>query len=235
MNSVRTLQDSDRKRDLATRFGAGAGLLFALVYAYWISIVVSGPTFAESGTGLREFIPSNGDTLLRGSFLLSIGYLFLLIPFAVALDTNLGGSIWSRVALIGLAVSITINFVELMLGNVFATVGVEGIGDAGLEVIWTGARLLIAWLFHLATGMWVAAMGMAVVTSQYLPRWIGWVAIGLLVPQVLTASFVLSGEMTEFQDAMGGIGQIGAFVLWIPAMSILILRRSSGSAPKTSH
>lgn len=214
----------DKTANSTIRICAWAGIAFALVYAYWISIVVGGPTFAESGGGLREFIPTNGDTLLRGSFLLSIAYLFLLIPFAAALNLKLGRSIWSRIALIGLGISITLNMVELTLGNVFATLGVEEIGDFGLEILWSGARFLIAWLFHLATGMWVAAMGIAIVSHDRLPRWVGWFAIGLLVPQILTASFVLSGEMTDFHDAMGGLGQVGAFVVWIPVVSIVMLR-----------
>jgi hypothetical protein len=114
----------------------------------------------------------------------------------------------------------------MVLGDVFALTGIDGLSDSALETIWTTGRLLIVWVFHLATGMWVAAASVGVLRGRVLPPWIGWLGLALLIPQAIAASWLLGGTMNELHNAAGGIGQIGAFLVWIPAASLAMLRHS---------
>lgn len=214
------------------RFGAWAGIGFAVAMIIWIAVVVSGPTFVESGTALREFLDTGGDTGLRiGGWIVGAAYLFLLLPFVIALGQILETppSGWGRLAALGAVIAITVSLIEIALGDVIAITGIEEFTDPALETVWTAGRVLIVWLFHLATGMWVAAAGIGILRNTSLPRWLGWLGVGLILPQVIAATWLLGGTMKDLHDAAGGIGQIGAFLIWIPAVSIAMLRRTSQS------
>ena len=225
------------------RFGAWAGIGFAAAMVIWIAAVVSGPTFVESGTALRDFFDAGGDARIRiAGWLIGAAYLFLLLPFVVALGQTLEttASGWGRLAALGAVIAIMISLIEIALGDVIALTGIEGLTDPALEIIWTAGRVLIVWLFHLATGMWVAAAGIGILQNKSLPRWLGWLGVGLILPQVIAATWLLSGTMNDLHDAAGGIGQIGAFLIWVPAVSIAMLRRRNHNlghdpADKKSH
>jgi hypothetical protein len=221
-----------------TRVGAWAGVGFALVYISWIAIVISGPTFVEPGTVLREFFASGGgDDLRIGSFIVGAAYLFLLFPFVVALEGAIEKTAngWGRLAVLGAGIAVAVSLVDMVVGDVFALTGIEGLSDSALETIWTTGRLLIVWVFHLATGMWVAAASVGVLRGRALPRWLGWLGLALLIPQAVAASWLLGGTMNELHDAAGGIGQIGAFLVWIPAVSIAMLRHRRHEISRPQH
>lgn len=211
------------------RLGGWAGVGFALAYISWFAIVISGPTFVESGTALRGyFADGGGDDLRIGSFIVGAAYLFLFFPFVVALEKVIDESAhgWGRLAATGAVIAVVVSLVEMVLGDVFALIGIDGLSDLALEFIWSTGRLLIVWVFHLATGMWVAAASIGILRGLVIPRWIGWLGIALLIPQTVAASWLLDGTMNQLHDAAGGIGQIGAFLVWIPAVSIAMLRHS---------
>ncbi len=210
------------------RLGAWAGIGFAAAMIIWIAVVVNGPSFVESGTALRDFFEAGGDTRIRvGGWVIGAGYLFLLLPFVVALGQVLEtpASGWGNLASLGAVIAIVVSLIEVALGDVIALTGIVGLTDPVLETVWIAGRVLIVWLFHLATGMWVAAAGVGILRGTSLPRWIGWLGVGLIVPQVVAATWLLGGTMNDFHDAAGGIGQFGAFLIWIPAVSIAMLRR----------
>lgn len=215
------------------RLGAWAGLGFAAAMVIWIAVVVSGPTFVESGTALREFFDAGGDTRIRiGGWVIGAAYLFLLLPFVVALGQVLETppSGWGRLAALGAVIAILVSLIEITLGDVIALSGIEGFTDPALETVWTAGRVLIVWLFHLATGMWVAAAGIGILKNKALPPWLGWLGVGLILPQVIAATWLLGGTMNDLHDAAGGIGQIGAFLIWIPAVAIAMLRQRTHKA-----
>lgn len=55
-------------------------------------------------------------------------------------------------------------------------------------------------------------------------RWVGWLGLALLVPQAVAAPWMVGGEVTAVHDGLGGVGIIGSFLVWIPAVPVTMLR-----------
>jgi hypothetical protein len=164
-----------------------------------------------------------------GEFGIVLGLLFGLLPFAVGLAMRLerhGEAILGRLAVAGAVLTLMVWFADavnsglLVLGDRYA-----GLSEATIATSWDASRLLILWLFHLTNGLWVAAIGYGVLRTGILPRWIGWLGIILLVPQILAGTFLLGGGVGALHNLTGGVAEIGAFLVWIPAAAIALLRR----------
>ena len=228
--------DRESTISAAGPIGAWAGLAFTLAFIVYLVIgVASGPRFTEPASELRPFIQDNAGALRFVFFLIGFGLIFFLLPF-VATVTDLTERTradlrWlSRVTLAAATVSVVVFLISVAVAGAIVLAGVETVSDATLEAIWRADALLIVSLFHLGTGAWIGAASLAILLSGALPRWLGWLGFASLLAQVIAATWLIGGEVTDLHDAFAGIGQISAFVIWIPGVAIAMLRRSAAAA-----
>ena len=226
---------STRSGATADRIGAWAGIAFALTFIVYLVVgVANGPRFNEPATELRPFIEDNAGALRFAFFVISFGLIFFLLPFVVIIteyiERTRADVRWlSRVALAAATVSVLVFLISIAVAGAIVLAGADTVSDDTLEAIWRADALLIVSLFHLGTGAWVGATSVAILLSGALPRWLGWLGLVSLVAQVVAATWLFAGEVTAFHDAVAGIGQISAFIIWVPGVAIAMLRRSAAS------
>jgi amino acid transporter len=212
------------------RIGAWAGLAFAVTFVAYLALVVAtGPRFTSPVDEVRRFLEAQPAMLRIAGVVIVVGVLGFLLPFVSDLARRLERAEpdtrwWGDQVRAAAMVSVVALLLSATLGIAISLVDIDTVPDLALHALWIFDAVLIVLVVHLATGLWVAAAGIAILRSAALPRWLGWLGVGLLVPQLAAASWVLVGEVTTVHDAAGGIGQIGAFVVWIPAVAIAMLR-----------
>lgn len=230
------MTDRDTSIDAPGPFGAWAGLAFTLSFiAYLVVGVANGPRFNEAGTELRPFFEDNAGSLRFALFVISIGLIFFLLPFVSTVTDVIERARpdlrWlSRLTLVAVTVSVVVFLISVAIAGGIVVAGVDTLSDDALEVIWRADAVLIVSLFHLATGAWIGAASVAILLSGVLPRWFGWVGLVSLVAQGVAATWLLRGEVTDVHDALAGIGQMSAFVVWVPAVAIAMIRRSTAAS-----
>ena len=192
----------------------GLGFIVLLI----VSIIVSGqPKGADDGpAAVAQWYSDNKDPAEIGSFIGAIAA-GLLIFFGAYLRKVLepgAGAMLGILPLIGLAIVATGAAIDGML--MFAAA--EAVGDIPapevqtIQAIWDNDFL--PFLLGVLVFNW--SVGLAVLKSGALPKWMGWAAIVFGV-------IGLAGPI-------GFFGAIGA-ALWIIVASILLAMRASGGAP----
>lgn len=227
-----TVESSPGLTDTAddTLVGAWAGLGFSLVYLIFIiPVVVAGVAVTDPASEVRPYLEDNAATVRALQFVIILGFLLLLLPFVVALSSRLrraGQELLSGLTIGAALLSIVVWFVDaarsgaLTLSSRYAE-----IGASELAAIWDESRLLILWLFHLTFGVWVASASLAAWRTALLPRWVSLLGLALLPIQIAAGTFLITDNVNQFHDLTGGVSILAAILLWMPAVSITILRR----------
>jgi hypothetical protein len=100
-----------------------------------------------------------------------------------------------------------------------------------------------SYVYYGAIGLIIAAMllasaGSAILATGALPRWIGWVALGGAVVNLIAVPSIYGGtDYTAFYSASGWITYIAqlTWVAWFAIASVaMIRRREPGSRPAVS-
>lgn len=222
----------DIGQSAADRVGAWAGLIFALALLPFLAVVLQGPSLAGSAAEIRAHYVDNAGLLRAVEFGFVVALLFLLLPFVAALVRRLelastSTQVWARIALAGVVVSVMVFVVEAAASTAVALGGRPAdLGPAEFAHFVDQARVFILSGFHLAMGLWVAAASIALLQTNVAPRWVGWLGVALLVPQIVAASWVVGGEVTALHDGLGGVGFVGSLLVWVPAVSLAMLRSS---------
>lgn len=226
----------------AERFAGWAGLAFATVFAGFLVMVVQVPALSEPADEIHRWLLDNEGLNRVTSFVFWLALLFLLLPFAVALAGRVertGGAqqVLARLMLAGVIMSIVLFSFDTFVG---VALGLDGRltelspENIGFQVVFDANKLFLLAGFHLAMGLWIAAASIALLRTHIAPRWIGWLGVGLLAPQIVAASWVVGGQLTAVHDALAGLGIIGSFLVWLPAASVSMLRGFPSSAASSA-
>ena len=189
----------------------------------------SGPgrhSLPESGDEVAEYL-ADADHLrvLVGEYVGVLGVvLFLLFATYLLARVSRPGTAdsWSR--RVGSAAAAT--YVALTLAAVAALVPAlnrEGETAAGFLDLRTA---LIALAF-VALAAWLLVVGVHVLHTRELPRWLGWVAVVLALLQ-----FVMT-PLAGIDPGFTGIPTFGTFV-WIVVASVMLFRRERSAASDAS-
>jgi hypothetical protein len=213
--------------------GAWAGLAFTGTFIVYLVVgVAAGPRFTDSGTELRPFLEDHAGSLRVAIAVIGVGLLFFLLPFvalvAQRIESARPGLRWlAQLTLAAATVSVAVFLISATIAGAVLLAGVESVSDATLELAWQADAILIVSLFHVSTGLWIGAVSAAILATGMLPRWLGWLGLTSLGAQLGAATWLLGGEVTELHDALAGIGQLSAFLIWVPAASVALIRRGA--------
>lgn len=232
-----TLKPDLRDRTIPDlRYGAWAGIAFVVVLAAFLVIVLSEAPTPEADLGeVRQWFADSGDLWRRFIVVLTLALLFLLLPFAATFTEVIERAapdrrVWAQVSFTGVVVTVVVGAVADLFWGALALGTIDTLSEPMLGAWLQTYDWAVYVLFQPALGLWGFAAGIAIVASRAFPRWQGWLSLALVIPHLVSAMWIFDGTFTPFHDAVGAIGTIGHFGIWVPAVAVSMLRRHAVAA-----
>ena len=204
------------------RIAAGGGILGTIALAlYFNAPALTGCPCTSASPQLAAFIGSHPDFLYAGVWLQATGTLLSVVFFLTIV--HLAGATTRLAGLIAIVASASLLSLVLVEGAFLATIP---------QAVAAGDTATFTTTFLLSTGVFVRiyplapasvtylALGMVILASTLLPRWLGYLALGFGI------GFEIAGLLAVFS----GIGLVLVVVLatgqelWIVAAAISLWR-----------
>lgn len=211
------------------RWGPLSGLLLCIT---WAPMGIALPRLPEldSSLDVQAFWRANQQLMQVVIISVSVGFLFLMLFLGALIElirTVPEASVASWIVLGSALMFMTA--LNVALGLDVAGGLLVDTDPASTYALHTAAFLLAAPAAFAGTAFFVA---IAVVTweARVLPRWSGWIAIvGALVNAGAVLGILrLSGPMNSGNGIVGGIaGPLGLYLVWVFAISVWWMRRTS--------
>lgn len=197
------------------RFAPLAGPAFLVLAVVTFALVGDTPSNDDSTAEVVSYWQENDGEQMAGAGLGGLAALLLVwfggsLRQAIARDEGRDG----RLAALAFAGTV-IAAVGLLAFSGFAFVAAETAGDVPGEVTQTLSVLNNDFFFPLAGGivLLLLASGLAFVRLAVLPRWLGWLSLGLAVLALTPAGFVA----------------FLATIVWVAAVGIVLFLRGEGA------
>lgn len=211
------------------RLAAGAGLIGALLAITYVLMPPHDPDYPYTGHTIA-IMARNHEGMLVKNMIGALSFFFFLFFLGSLYNTLRGaeeGTGWLSTLAFGAGIALTaIHSVETVVayalgwhvaqgGNVAVVTALEDIGNT------------VAYYYAVPLSVMLLSASTVAYRTRVLPRWIAWVgfaagavwligAVGIIDPQ--------NGPLTAI--GFGG-GLVLFFLIWIPATSIALLRRST--------
>jgi hypothetical protein len=213
------------------RLAGWAGIAFAVLSVLGSLIAGSPPGIDDPASEIREYWIDNRDQLLVGALLQALALPAFLV-FVMALREILArggeeGIFWGRAMTAGAVVALSLAAVGGAMG--LSVTWIEGFteeaGDDVVRAVWNAGTLPF-----LAGGAalfaFVGAAAVGILRTRALPVWTGWLG-------AIAALIALLGIVGFLEPDLAMVAFLGffAFVIWVVATSVVILRGALAEAP----
>jgi hypothetical protein len=210
------------------RCGPVSGLLLCIT---WAPMAIALPRLPDldSSRDVQAFWQANQQLMQVVILSVSVGFLFLLLFLGALMElirtVSDGAASW---VVLGSALMF-MTALNVALGVDMAAGLLVDTDPASTYALHTAAFLLAAPAAFAGAAFFVA---IAVVTwaTDVLPRWSGWIAVvGVLVNAgAVLGTLSLHGPLNSGNGIVGGIaGPLGLYLVWVFAVSVWWLRRTS--------
>lgn len=189
------------------------GIIWAVLFIVG-ALVLQGDVPARSDTpeDIRQFFVDNGQEYLVGDFLVSLGFIFFFVPYAIGLRWMLGSAegspaIWSWMAFAGGVIATVIGGV-VGLGYSALAIGLasnEDLTDPTLRLIVDMNAVGFA-LTMVALALFVGAAGFVVLRTRVLWRWLGVIGVAAAALLIVGASWPIDGDDEGVLASLGFVG-----------------------------
>jgi hypothetical protein len=225
-----TLIDTSRKgMRMLTRRAAVWAAVSGLVGTCMIGIsflINNGPPAGASGAQLTAFGQQHHDAILWGAWLQAVGpVLIAVFAFAIVVLARATARLAGWMTLLGIATLMMVSLIEITgyIGTLQTSPATMGLTSVALISSVQHLYFIVA-----APAVWLP-LGLVILGSGVLPRFLGYMAI------VLFAVFVLAGVFTLLDStvppAVQMLGSVQA-LWWLAAAGTLIMR--ARQAPSTA-
>jgi hypothetical protein len=213
------------------RYGAAAGVAFAVLVLVSYLMVPSPPHVDAGFRKIGDYFATNRRTILTSSLIGTFGalaFIWFLGHLRHVLQRAEGGvEALSPIVYAAGITTVVIGMLGALPGAILAFSAHEEVinGNAGIVRMLFDTNTLMNSLLFLASGLFAAAAGLAMVRKELAGPWLGWV--GLAVAGLDWASGAAGFYVTTYNSFWSGFGLIAilGFVAWVLAASVVMLRR----------
>lgn len=109
------------------------------------------------------------------------------------------------------------------MNSIALYLGGEELSDPAIATLMRTDAYLFGTALNMANATWIGAGGLAILRSDALPRWLGWLGLGGGVALAVGGLWILEGDP---EGALAGIGFLGllAMVAWMVGVGRAMLR-----------
>jgi hypothetical protein len=218
---------SERKWE---QLGAAAGVI-AMAFVLGSLVIVPAPPHIDASTAkIARFIDDNRSAVLAGQAMGVIGAMFFLWFVShmrhVLARAEAGAEAWSSVVTVSgtmLAAVIVLGSLPMMLLG-FMSGQAEGLTDASIVRMLWDMTWATGGVFGVASALFLASMGMAMVRKELVAPWLGWASLGIAAINVCAGTaWMTNTSYSAFWTFTGFVGFV-AFAIVILIASAWMVR-----------
>jgi hypothetical protein len=193
-------------------------LLFVAAAVVGFGVLIGGvPRLEEPVSATTHFLEASGARVYTGGWIQALGAAALLI-FAGRLRHLCRSSdplSWlAPVGFAGIAISVGLTYAGGALGASAFYLGQRELDPHTAQALLASYAIIHA-LTSVTDALWLGIVGVLLVRSSVLPRWVGWSAIGVAI--------VMLGSAPSYPRSIDELPS-SLFLVWIVAASITLLR-----------
>jgi hypothetical protein len=212
------------------QWSALGGIAFAVLTAITAFLPGTPPKTSDSAATMVKFVADHDGAIRWSAYLGALGVVALFwwlgSVWRLMRRTEGGSPRLAVVALSGAVFAAVMATVAGVILAVMPTVGTRTLGSSGTRIFYIlSANLGIASVFGVA--VFVGAFSALIIRSGVLPSLLGWVGALIALVALVGGAAVATTRDAIFIVAFGGFL---AFLVWVLAVSILMLRGPQGSA-----
>ena len=196
------------------------GLVFVVTAVVGFGALIGQPPMLdEPVSATTKFLETSSTRVYTGGWMQALGAAALLIFAGRLLHLCRGSDPLSWLAPVGftgIAIGVALTFAGWAMGASAFYLGQRDL-DAHTVQALLGVYAIIHALTSVTDALWLGIVGLLVVRSSVLPRWVGWSAIGVAVVMLGVAPWY-PRSVVELSASL--------YFLWIVVASITLLRVS---------
>ena len=213
------------------RYGAAAGIAFAVLVLISFFMVPSPPHVNASSVKIGDYYTNHRNTILTANLLAAFGalaFIWFLGHLRHVLNRAEGGveALSPIVYGAGMA-TVVVAIVGALPATVLAFSSHEAAinSNPGIVRVLYDMNTIMYSLLLLTAGLFAVAAAFAMVRKELVGPWLGWV--GMAVAILAWASGIAGFYVTTYSGFWTGFGIVAtlAFVAWVLAASVVMLRR----------
>ncbi|MDP8929605.1 MAG: hypothetical protein M3O70_13795 [Actinomycetota bacterium] len=209
------------RSDKWERLGAASGLMFFALVVVLFFLASDQPSLGASASEVFRYQVDNQSSIQVYLTVWSLAVFpllwFLGTLIGVLRRADRGTSPLPTIAAVGVALGLSGIFLTIIL-EAAAAFRPDAYGPELTRLLWDMSYLFIP-VFGVGLAAFLAATAALIVRTKALPGWLGWLT---LIP--VAANLVYVGQLSKNDGYFLGEPGFPAFVLWIPLVSVLLLR-----------